>query len=58
MFNMLAEWREELRDRLEEGIHLFGEDSRLLQAQFAGSVATIKQLQSIDADVLLSVGAP
>lgn len=57
MFNMLADWREELRDRLEDGAHLYDADSRFVQAQFVGSLATIKQLQGMDAEVLLGVGA-
>ena len=56
MFNMLADWREELRDRLEDGAHLYDADSRFVQAQFVGSLATIKQLQGMDAEVLLGAG--
>ena len=57
LFNMLNDWREELRDRLEDGVHLVDADSRFVQAQFVGSLATIKQLQGMDAEVLLGVGA-
>jgi len=53
---MLANWREELRDRLEEGAHLYDTDSRFVQAQFVGSVLTIKQLLSIDEEALCGVG--
>jgi len=56
MLNMLANWREELRDRLEEGAHLYDADSRFVQAQFVGSVLTIKQLLSIDEEALCGVG--
>jgi hypothetical protein len=52
---MLEEWRQELRDRLEDGVHIITDDNRMLQAQFVGSLATIKQLQSIDAELLLGV---
>ena len=50
---MLADWREELRDRLEDGVHIITDENRLLQAQFAGSLRTIKQLQELDVDVLV-----
>ena len=52
MFNMLQGWREELRDRLEDGLTLTSDEGRYLQAQFVGSLQTIKQLLDMDASML------
>jgi hypothetical protein len=53
---VLAVWRERLRDQLEDGVHLKsgGYENELVSAQMVGNLAVIKQITDLDYEGALS----